>query len=160
MTSARAGAFTLKGVGRMPGRLLQCPPSRISSFLAAGAIAAVTAAPALAADPPKLPASAMQVPGPKIAALYDGKTFAYRTYTFFGVVTGEVTYDFKTNTNHGTYRLGWHRGTFDGQISVSGDKFCYKTSSYSERCNYVYADGDELYEVKPSGIVDSVNEAK
>ncbi len=113
----------------------------------------------LAAEAPKLPASAKRLNGAAIVALYDGKTFAYTSFTFFGVVTGEVTYDFKTETNHGTYQLGSRHGTFNGSIHVSGDKFCYKTGRTGERCNYVYIDGDDVYEVGQSGIVQSVTRA-
>jgi hypothetical protein len=121
--------------------------------------AAVTPS-AFAEDPPSLPSSAKRLTGPRILALYDGKAFTYESQTFYGLVTGEVSYDFNAGTNHGTYSLGARRGTFEGKIRISGDRFCYKAGSPGERCNYVYIDGVDIYEVKGSGIVDSVKQAK
>jgi hypothetical protein len=113
------------------------------------------AAPAASEDTLQLPASAKRLNAAAIVALYDGKTFAFKSVTDFGIATGEVSYDFKTNTNHGTYQLGPHHGTFSGAIRVSGDKFCYKARG-GDICNYVYIDGADVYEVKQSGFVDSV----
>jgi hypothetical protein len=134
------------------------PPTR--PFVLAAAVVGFAAAPALGAEPPKLPPTAKQLTGPQIVALYDGKTFTFTSYTFWGVVTGEASYDFKTKKNHGTYQLGSHHGTFDGTIRISGNQFCYKAGFSQEHCNSVYVDGDEVYEVRPSGKIESVDEAK
>lgn len=129
---------------------------RFAHALAAAALA-LASAPALAEDAPKLPPTAKLLSGAQIMQLYDGKTVAYRNFTFFGVVTGEVSYDFTTNTNHGTYTLGSHKGTFDGKIRIDGNRFCYRTSRFSERCDTIYLDGATIYEVKPSGLVAGVS---
>lgn len=126
---------------------------------AALAAALAVAQPACAADPPPLPPSAVRVPGATIISLYDGKTYSFTNYTAYGVVTGEVTFDLKAGTNHGSYKLGPRTGTFDGTIRVVGDRFCYKAGFSGERCNYVYVDGRDVYEVKQSGIVESVKQA-
>jgi len=111
---------------------------------------------AFAQEPPQLPASAIRMTGASILELYDGHTYAFESLTFHGLVTGEVTYDFKTGTNRGTWVLGSRSGAFDGTIRIAGDRFCYMASPQDERCNYVYLDGDDIYEVKQSGIVDSI----
>ncbi len=130
---------------------------RVQRLGCAAAVLAFFAAPAASEDAPKLPASATRLNAAAIVALYDGKTFTFKSVTDYGIATGEVTYDFKTNTNHGTYQLGSRHGTFEGAIRVSGDKFCYKARG-GDICNYVYVDGDDIYEVKQSGFVDSVKE--
>lgn len=126
----------------------------------AAIILAVLGSPVFAEDAPNLPPSAKRLAGATIAALYDGMAFTFKSQTFYGLVTGEVTYDFKTGTNHGTYALGSRKGTFDGKIRIAGDRFCFRAGSPGERCNYVYIDGDDIYEVRQSGIVDSVKRKK
>jgi hypothetical protein len=121
----------------------------------AAIILPLAAGPAVGADPPPLPATAKRLGDDAIVALYDGKTFAFQSFTFIGIATGTVTYDFTTMTDKGTYKIGPHSGTFGGAISVSEDKFCYAASG-GQRCNYVYVDGADIYEVKQSGIVDSI----
>jgi hypothetical protein len=76
--------------------------------------------------------------------------------TYQGFVTGEVSYDLKAGTNRGSWALGSRKGDFNGKIRVAGDRFCYMAGPQDERCNYVYVDGDDIYEVKQSGIVDSI----
>jgi hypothetical protein len=68
-----------------------------------------------------------------------------------------VTYDFKTSSSHGTYQLGSHHGTIDGQIHMQGDKFCYKVGMDREHCDFLYAVGHNYYDVDPNGTVQSVN---
>jgi hypothetical protein len=116
--------------------------------------------PAFAEDAASLPASAKRLAGATIAALYDGNAFTFKSQTFYGLVTGEVSYDFSAGTNHGTYALASRRGTFDGKIRIVGDRFCYKAGFPGERCNYVYLDGSDIYEVRQSGKVDSVKRRK
>jgi hypothetical protein len=116
--------------------------------------------PAFAEDTAHLPPSAKRLAGATIAALYDGAAFTFKSQTFYGLVIGEVSYDFTTGTNHGTYALGFRKGTFDGKIRIAGDRFCYRAGSPRERCNYVYVDGADIYEVRQSGIVDSVKRRK
>lgn len=134
------------------------PRRRLTRLGCAVAAVALLVAPAFGADAPPLPASAKRLDDAGIAALYDGKTFSFKSFTFYGVVTGEVTYDFTTKTNHGTYELGSRHGSFDGTIRVFGDKFCYLAGYNNERCNYVYIDGDDIYEVRQSGVVESVKQ--
>jgi hypothetical protein len=114
---------------------------------------------AAGAEAPTLPPSAKRISGATITRLYDGKTFTFKSFTFYGVVTGEVSYDFSAGANHGSYQLDAHQGTFDGKIRVSGDKFCYLAGYNDERCNSVYVDGVDIYEVRQSGIVESVKRA-
>jgi hypothetical protein len=126
------------------------------SLFLAGFAVLLGAGPALAEDPPKLPPDAHQLTGQEIVALYDGKTFNYKNFTFFGVVTGQVSYDFKDGTNHGTYQLGPRHGTFNGKIRIAKDRFCY-TENGGEVCDLIYQAGSIVYEVKPSGIVQGIN---
>ena len=128
-------------------------------FACAAIILAVLGSPVFAEGPPRLPPSSTRLAGATIAALYDGRTYTFESHTSFGVATGEVTYDLKAGTNRGTYQLGSRKGTFDGEIRITRDRFCYKTGSTGERCNYVYLDGQDIYEVRQSGIVDSVKRA-
>jgi hypothetical protein len=74
------------------------------------------------------------------------------------VATGTVTYDFKTDSSHGSYQLGWHHGTIDGKIRMDGDKFCYKVSMDREHCDFMYSAGRSVYDVDPDGSVQSVNQ--
>ena len=115
----------------------------------------VTAA-SFAAEAPPLPASARQLAGEEIVTLYDGRTYAFESVTFYGRVTGSVTYDFKSGKNRGTWALGSRRGAFNGNIRIAGDLFCYKADAEEEHCNFVYLDGGDIYEVRQSGIVDSL----
>jgi hypothetical protein len=124
------------------------------------AVFAVFVPAAFAENAPTLPPSAKRLAGATIAELYDGTTYTFESYTSFGMATGEVSYDLKAGTNRGAYRLGPHKGTFGGQIRITRDRFCYKTPSTGERCNDVYLDGADIYEVRGSGIVDSVKRAK
>ena len=130
------------------------------SLVRAALVFAILTTPALAAKAPPLPASAEKLDAARIVALYDGKTFSFTTYTFFGVATGTVTYDFKTKTNHGSYQMGWHHGAIEGQIRMDGDKFCYKVKLDSEHCDFVYVAGNTVYDVDPGGTVRSVNVPK
>jgi hypothetical protein len=125
--------------------------------VAAFFLARLTAA-AAAATAPTLPPSAEKLTADQITALYDGNTYTFTSYTRFGVATGTVTYDFKANSSHGTYKLGWYRGTISGRIHMDGDKFCYKVSIDREHCDFLYQDGDTIYDVDPDGAVQSVNE--
>jgi hypothetical protein len=124
------------------------------------AVMLVASVSAFAQNAESLPPSAQRLAGSAILALYDGKAFTFKSRTFYGLVTGEVSYDFNAGTNHGTYALGSRRGTFDGRIRIAGDRFCYKAGSPGERCNYVYMDGADIYEVRGSGIVDSIKRRK
>jgi hypothetical protein len=128
--------------------------------LACGAMIFAAIVPSALAEPARLPASAVRLTGASILVLYDCKTYAFRSHTFYGLVTGEVSYDFNAGTNHGSYQLGSRKGTFDGKIRIAGDRFCYRAGSPGERCNYVYIDGQSIYEVRQSGIVDSVKQAR
>jgi hypothetical protein len=123
------------------------------------AILAVSAATtsALAEQAPQLPASAKKLTATEIVELYDGQTYSYTSYTRFGVATGIVTYDLRNNKSHGTYKLGWHHGAIDGRIRMDGDRFCYKVGIDREHCDFVYVDGDSVYDVDPDGAVRSVN---
>lgn len=123
-------------------------------------VLAVFAPSTFAKNAPTLPPSAKRLAGATIAKLYDGKAYTFESHTFYGLVTGEVSYDIKTGTNRGTYELGSRKGTFEGKIRIVGDRFCYRAGSPGERCNYVYLDGADIYEVRGSGIVDSVKRAK
>ncbi len=127
------------------------------NLLGAGLALAVSTATALAVQAPPLPAAAKKLSPQAIVKLYDGRTFSFTTYTFFGVATGTVTYDFKTKTNHGSYAMGSHHGAIDGVIRLSGDKFCYKVKLDSEHCDFVYMAGGTIYDVDPGGTVRSVN---
>jgi hypothetical protein len=118
---------------------------------------AVATASASAASAPPLPASAKKLSAAQIVKLYDGKTFAFTTYTGFGVATGTVTYDFKTMTNSGNYQLGFHHGEIDGKIRIDGDHFCHKVRMDSEHCDFVYVSGKTIFDVDPGGSVRSVN---
>lgn len=129
-------------------------------FACAVAVFTVFVPAAFAQNAPTLPPSAKRLAGATIAELYDGKTYTFESYTSFGIATGEVSYDLKAGTNRGTYQLGSRNGTFGGQIRIARDRFCYKTASTGERCNYVYLDGADIYEVRGSGIIDSVKRAK
>ena len=104
----------------------------------------------------RLPPSARQLAGEEIVALYDGRTYAFESVTFYGLVTGRVTHDFQAGKNRGTWALGSRRGAFNGEIRIAGDLFCYRAESEEEHCNFVYLDGGDIYEVRQSGIVDSV----
>ena len=64
-------------------------------------VLSLTTASALAAEAPSLPASAKKLTAAQITKLYDGQTFSFTSYTRFGVASGTVTYDFKTNSSHG-----------------------------------------------------------
>jgi hypothetical protein len=128
------------------------------SLLRTVLVLAGLAAPALAVQLPSLPASAKKLTGAEIKALYDGKTFTFTAYTFFGVATGTVTYDFQTGTSHGSYNLGWHNGDIDGRIHLDGDKFCYKVGLDREHCDFMYSAGQSIYDVDPNGTVQSVNQ--
>lgn len=132
----------------------------MSRLASAVAVFAVLVPAAFAENVSTLPPSAKRLAGATIATLYDGNAFTFKSQTFYGLVTGEVTYDFKAGTNHGTYALGSRNGTFDGKIRIAGDRFCYRAGSPGERCNYVYIDGADIYEVRGSGIVDSVKRRK
>jgi hypothetical protein len=112
----------------------------------------------MAAEAPPLPASAKKLTAAQITKLYDGQTFSFTSYTRFGVATGTVTYDFRSNSSHGTYQLGWHHGTIDGQIHMDGDKFCYKVGMDREHCDFMYRAGKSVYDVEPDGTVQSVNQ--
>jgi hypothetical protein len=120
------------------------------------ALLVVTTA-ATAAPAPPLPASAKKLGAAQIVKLYDGKTFAFSTYTSFGVAKGTVTYDFKTMTNSGSYQLGSYHGEIDGKIRMDGDRFCYKVRLDSEHCDFIYVAGKAIFDVDPSGSVRSVN---
>jgi len=124
----------------------------------AAALLAPSTGLSFAEDAPKLPPTATQLSGPAIVKLYDGKTFTFQSFTFFGVATGEVSYDFSANTNHVVYKLGFHKGTIEGNIRVNGDKFCYSAGYGNERCNTVFVDGKDIYEVRGSGTIDSVKQ--
>lgn len=115
------------------------------------------AAPAQAAEAPSLPASAKKLSAAEIVALYDRHAFAFTTWTAFGVATGTVTYDFRTGTSSGTYRMGSFSGSIDGRIHMQGDRFCYKVKMDREHCNFVYRDGSDIYDVEPGGTVASIN---
>jgi hypothetical protein len=128
--------------------------------LVCAAIILTASVPAFAEDTTRLPPSAKRLAGASIAALYDGNAFTFKSQTFYGSVTGEVSYDFNAGTNHGTYALGSRRGTFDGKIRIVGDRFCYRAGTPGERCNYVYIDGADIYEVRQSGKIDSVKRRK
>lgn len=119
-------------------------------------ILACAPASAVAQDVARLPPTARQLTSQEIAILYDGKTYAFESVTFHGFVTGNVSYDLGAGTNHGTWALGSRTGSFDGEIRIVRDRFCYMAGPQDERCNYVYLDGDDIYEVKQSGIVDSI----
>ncbi len=131
---------------------------RILGFGSAFVILAVSATSAPGAGSPPLPKSAKQLNTAAIIKLYQGKTFAFQSVTSFGLVAGEVSYDFATNTNHVTYRLGSRQGSFSGKIRVHADKFCYAADRAAERCNAVYVDGGYIYEVREGGLVDSVKQ--
>lgn len=141
---------TLRGSKRLLVRRLIC----------ASAILAAVAPSAFGEEPPQLPASAVRLAGASILELYDGQTFAFESVTFHGRVTGEVIYDFTSGTNRGTWQLGSRTGSFDGKIRIARDRFCYMAGPRDERCNYVYRDAEDIYEVKQSGIVDSVKRKK
>jgi len=117
----------------------------------------VGSAMAFAAEAPALPSSAKKLSADQIVKLYDGNTFAYTSYTRFGVATGSVTYDLANNASHGTYELGWHRGRINGRIHMDGDRFCYKVGIDREHCDNIYVDGETVYDVDPDGTVQSVN---
>ena len=139
----------------MTHRNLRAIPSMLP--FTAGALLMVLCTPALAAKAPDLPPSAKKLSAAQIASLYDGHTFAFTTYTAFGVATGTVTYDFASKTNRGSYKLGFHTGDIDGRIRMDGDRFCYKVRMDSEHCDFVYLSGKDIYDVDPSGSVRSVN---
>jgi hypothetical protein len=109
---------------------------------------------------PNLPPSARQLVGEEIVALYDGRTYAFESVTFYGLVTGSVTYDFVSGKNRGSWMLGSRNGAFHGNIRVAGDLFCYREDRKEEHCNRVYLDGGNIYEVRQSGIVDSVKRVR
>ena len=113
---------------------------------------------ALAVQAPQLPASAKRLTADQIIKLYDGNTFTFTSYTRFGVASGTVTYDLKNNKSRGSYDLGSHHGTIDGKIHMDGDKFCYKVSMDREHCDFMYRDGQSVYDVDPDGSVRSVNQ--
>lgn len=129
-------------------------------FACLTAMIALTVPSASAEDAPPLPSSAVRLAGERILELYDGQTFLFESNTFHGRVTGEVAYDFSTGTNRGTWQLGSRTGAFEGKVRIVRDRFCYMASPKDERCNLVYIDGEDIYEVKQSGIVDSVKRRK
>ena len=60
-------------------------------------------------------------------------------------------------TTTGKWAMGKEGGDFKGKARVKGDQFCYTVGGQKERCNVVYQDGADIYEVNPKGVVTSKN---
>ena len=143
-----------------PKRLARNKEIGMSRYLlVSGIVAAATLATlALAADAPKLPTSAKKLSGQEIAALYGGGAIKYQNFTQAVPSTGSVTFDLKTNTEHGTYSMGASTGEFSGRVRIVGDQWCHQEGGGVELCVSIYTDGNDIYEVDKDGVVESLNQ--
>ena len=110
---------------------------------------------AAAVTAPKLPASAKKLTGAEISALFDGATLTFESYAHANLVSGTATFDLKNHTQTGTWEAAAvnKKGDVSGFVEVKGDQWCFKPDPSKEFCNFVYKDGDDIYEVSSSKVV-------
>jgi hypothetical protein len=110
---------------------------------------------AFAIEAPKVPAGAKKLTGAEIIAAYDGNTYVFDNFTEKEPLTGKTTYDLKKKTTTGEWAMGKEGGKFKGKARIKGDQFCYTVGGQKEKCNFVYEDGPDIYEVDTKGVVTS-----
>jgi hypothetical protein len=110
---------------------------------------------AAAVTAPKLPASAKKLTGAEISALFDGATLTFESYAHPNLVSGTATFDLKNHSQTGTWEAAAvnKKGDVSGFVEVKGDQWCFKPDPNKEFCNFVYKDGDDIYEVSGSKVV-------
>jgi hypothetical protein len=142
------------------GRASQCKEALMKRHFLITVILASTAlaTSAFAADAPQLPASAKKLSAKEIASLYDGATIKHENFTQAAPFTGTLTFDLTGNRELGTYSIGNSSGKFSGRIRIVGDQWCHQEGSGAEDCASIYIDGDTIYEVGETGVVESRNE--
>jgi hypothetical protein len=110
---------------------------------------------ASAVTAPKLPASAKKLTGAEISALFDGATMRFQSYAHPNFVSGTVSFDLKHHAQTGNWEAPAvnKKGEVKGFVEVKEDKWCFNTDQKKEFCNFVYKDGDDIYEVSSSNVV-------
>jgi hypothetical protein len=123
---------------------------RIASVVFVGLII-----PAAAVTPPTLPSSAKKLNGAEITALLDGATTKWESYAHDSLVTGTAKFDLKNHSQSGTWEsvAKKKKGNVAGFVEVRDDKWCFKPDKINEFCNFIYTDGDSIYEVNDNHVV-------
>jgi hypothetical protein len=93
--------------------------------------------------------------GAEISALFGGATMTFQSYAHPNLVSVTTTFDLNNHTQTGTWEAPAvkKKGDVKGFVEVKGDQWCFKPESNKEFCNFVYTDGDDIYEVSSSNVV-------
>jgi hypothetical protein len=140
----------LESVGKKSWRLLMAKVAVASLVVLGLGVSA-----ALAVTAPKLPASAKKLTGAEISALFGGATMTFQSYAHPNLVNGTATFDLNNHTQTGNWEAAAvkKKGDVKGFVEVKGDQWCFKPDPKEEFCNFVYKDGDDIYEVSSSNVV-------
>ncbi len=134
---------------------------RLVAFACATAVLFVSTN-AMAASATKLPKGAKQLTKAEIVAAYDGKTYKWK-HPAGDKGTGTTTYNSRTETVEGTFKVGSVAGEFVGKISWKGDAYCFSTTGKGKdnwgpvTCHLMFKDGDTIYETNKKKVVESIN---
>jgi len=79
----------------------------------------------------------------------------FESYAHANLVSGTATFDLKNHSLTGTWEAAAvnKKGDISGLVEAKADQWCFKRDPNKEFCNFVYKDGDDIYEVSSSKVV-------
>lgn len=124
-------------------------------------VAALTAAVAVQAQTPALPADAVQLKGKDIGAYLDGKSFSTVIYDGDAIINATVNWDLQKGLVYGDYSVGDTKGKFENPWIIKGNTSCgEKNANGAWVCQKVFVSGSTMYEVNKAGQIHAVSKLK
>ena len=79
----------------------------------------------------------------------------FQSYAHPNLVNGTATFDLNNHTQTGSWEAPAvkKKGDVKGFVEVKGDQWCFKPEPNKAFCNFVYKDGDDIYEVSSNNVV-------